>query len=192
MLSPVAGSRSRPARPRPRRLRAAHTYAKKASHPRLVNTPSSRSGHSPEPTSAERAAAGRILRDVTPLELLVRKLFAAFAARDVTAVIAVCDPDVEFLPVTASPGGSGLPYRGHDGIERYFVDVARWWDRLEIEPVEFREFAPEAMLVIGRVRASRRGTEIDSSAGWVWRFRGGRLVSGRVYESAEAAEQAIR
>lgn len=121
------------------------------------------------------------------LEELVDEIFRAFNAREVAAVLALCDPQVEFLPVTATLAGGGLPYRGYDGIERYFEDVARWWEQLQLAPRDYRRLGDESMLVLGSVQARRRGVDSASSAGWIWRFRGGMLISGRVYASAEEA-----
>ena len=55
---------------------------------------------------------------------VVKAIFAAFAARDVEAVLALADPDVEFTAVTGEDAGRTEPYRGHDGMRQYFRDVA--------------------------------------------------------------------
>jgi ketosteroid isomerase-like protein len=125
------------------------------------------------------------------LEQLVERIFAAFTSRDVAGVLELSDPDVEFLPITATLAGTGMPYRGHDGIARYFMDVERWWGDLTIHPQEYRQIGRDRMLVLGTVEATRGGVTRHSSAGWVWRFRNGVLVSGRVYASAEEALAAV-
>lgn len=61
---------------------------------------------------------------------VVRRMFDAFAERDLEAMLATMDTEVEFLPVTANITTGGVPYRGFDGIERYLEDVARVWPQL--------------------------------------------------------------
>ena len=56
----------------------------------------------------------------------------AFERRDVDAVLALADPDIEFHAVTGELLGREEPYRGHDGIRDYFTDEAGLWDELRI------------------------------------------------------------
>ena len=55
---------------------------------------------------------------------VVKATFAAFAARDLEAVLALAAPDIEFTAVTGEQAGRTEPYRGHDGMREYFRDVA--------------------------------------------------------------------
>jgi ketosteroid isomerase-like protein len=117
---------------------------------------------------------------------LVRRLFDAFAARDLEPALDTMDEDIEFLPVTANLTTGGIPYRGHEGMARYFEDVGRVWDELRVFPREFRDLG-ETIIVLGRMRGRGGGMIIDRPTGWVWRFRNGKIVSGRVYASQEEA-----
>jgi ketosteroid isomerase-like protein len=117
---------------------------------------------------------------------LARKAFEAFAARDVEAAVAVFAEESEFLPVTANLTTGGLPYRGREGIARYFEDVGRVWDELRVFPTEFRDLG-ETVVTLGRMYGRGGGMIIDRPTGWVWRFRDGKIVSGRVFASQEEA-----
>jgi ketosteroid isomerase-like protein len=117
---------------------------------------------------------------------LARKVFDTFAARDLDAALAIFAEDVEFLPVTANLTTGGVPYRGHDGIARYFEDVGRVWDELRVFPGEFRDMG-ETVVALGRIHGRGGGMIIDRPTGWVWRFRDGKIVSGRVFASQEEA-----
>jgi ketosteroid isomerase-like protein len=122
---------------------------------------------------------------------LIERLFHAFNERDVDEVLELCDPDVEFRPVSAELARSGKPYIGHGGIQKYFADVAGLWEALEVTVHEVRE-ASGAVLVVGRViaRDKERGVR-DLPAGWVWRLREQRFVYGRVYaDPRDAAREA--
>ena len=55
---------------------------------------------------------------------VVKAAFAAFAARDLEAALALADADIEFSAVTGDHAGRADPYRGHDGLRQYFRDVA--------------------------------------------------------------------
>jgi ketosteroid isomerase-like protein len=118
-------------------------------------------------------------------------VYDAFARRDVDALVELVDPDIEFHAVTADLAHDGQPYRGVEGMRQYFADVARLWDELVLDPVEFRDRG-EVFLVTGRVWAHGSGRVIDSSAGWIWRLRDGRVTYIRVFASAAEAEDAAR
>jgi ketosteroid isomerase-like protein len=113
-------------------------------------------------------------------------MFAAFAERDLEAMLPELDPEVEFLPVTANLTTGGVPYRGHDGMARYMEDVARVWPELRLFPEEMRDFGP-VVVVLGRIRARGGGMILDRPTGWVFALRDGRIVRGHVYGSHEEA-----
>jgi ketosteroid isomerase-like protein len=124
--------------------------------------------------------------------LLVRRLYEAFAARDRDAMVALVTADMEFFPqVTASMVNRTEPYRGHEGLRRYFEDAGRVWRHLEIIPHEYRDLG-ERVLVFGRVYARGEGGYIsDSPAAWLWRIEDDLIGWGRVFTSrADALEAA--
>jgi ketosteroid isomerase-like protein len=120
---------------------------------------------------------------------IVRKVFAAFSRRDLDALLALCDPEIVFVPPTGRLAGRDEPYRGHEGLRRYLADVARVWQELRSEPDEYIEI-DDRVLCTGRVYAWGVGRVIDAPAGWVWRLRDGLVVEGRVYETRRAAYEA--
>lgn len=123
-----------------------------------------------------------------PLVETTRALFDAFSRRDVAALLALCDPGVEFLTVTAMVAADGEPYRGHEGITRYVADVARVWEELTVEPSEFHRVGDDTVVAVGRVYAWGVGRVIDAPVGWLWRFGpDGKAVYGRVFESRAEA-----
>ena len=108
-------------------------------------------------------------------------------------MVALTAPEMEFFPqVTASLVNRTKPYRGHDGMRRYFEDAERVWVRLEIIPHEYHDLG-DRVLVFGRVYARGEGGYIsDSPAAWLWRVKGGLISWGRVFTSrAEALEAAL-
>jgi uncharacterized protein len=121
---------------------------------------------------------------------VVKAAFAAFAARDLDAVLALAAPDVEFLAVTGEHAGRTQPYRGHDGMRQYFRDVASVWEELRLSPREFRG-SGDMILVTGRVSARSRSRTVSGSTGWIWRVRDGKIAYVRVYASAADATAAF-
>ena len=122
---------------------------------------------------------------------LTEAMFEAFTARDLEAMVALLDPQLVFLPVgTARLTGIDAPYRGHDGIRRYFADVDRVWQELRVIPQSY-EVTGELVLVTGRVYArDRQGGVIDSPAGWLWLIEGQRFKRGQVFDDPDQARQA--
>jgi ketosteroid isomerase-like protein len=121
---------------------------------------------------------------------VVKATFAAFAARDLQAVLALADPEIELTAVTGEHAGRTDPYRGHDGVREYFRDVAAVWEELRLTPREFRQEG-DLILVTGKVSARSRSRTVTGSTGWVWRVRAGKVVYIRVYGSAADAIAAL-
>ncbi len=117
---------------------------------------------------------------------VVRRIYAAFARRDLAALSELSDPQLEFWPATARVAGRDGPYRGRDGLRDYLDDVARVWEELRIEPDDFREVG-DLVVVTGRVYAWGAGRVVDAPAGWVWRVRDARIVWGRIFDSRRQA-----
>ena len=111
---------------------------------------------------------------------VIRALFAAFARRDVEAATALVDEDFEFWPLgTARHVDRELPYRGHDGVRRYFEDVAAVWERLEIEPRSIRAVSGGSTAFgIARGRTFS-GEQVEVPVIWVFRLRAGRVVHAK-------------
>jgi ketosteroid isomerase-like protein len=126
--------------------------------------------------------AAAAVESTTPTNIeVVRRVFEAFATRDVEAMLDLIAPDMQFWGPTASFARQGEPYVGHEGMREYFDDVARVWRVLEVVPHDFRELG-DRVLVLGRVYARGQGGYIsDSPTQWLWRLAGGRVVWGRVF-----------
>ncbi len=121
---------------------------------------------------------------------VVQATFAAFAARDLQAVLALSAPDIELTAVTGGQVGRTEPYRGHDGMRQYFRDVAAVWEELVLTPREFRT-AGDLILVTGKASARSRSRTVSGSTGWIWRVRDGKVAYIRVYPSAAEAIAAL-
>jgi ketosteroid isomerase-like protein len=122
---------------------------------------------------------------------LARQAFDAFNRRDVEEILQLMDPAIEFSAPTAEVANSGEPYRGHEGIRKYFADVERVWEELDVMPAEYREVG-DHVLAFGRVYGRGEGGYIqDSPAQWVLTAQGQVFVRVRVFTSRSAALAAV-
>ena len=110
---------------------------------------------------------------------LVRRLFAAFAARDLDAALPYIAPDCELHLETRRRAGRPGPYRGHDGLREYFADVERVWDELDLYLDDFRTI-PGAVITMGHVEGRIGEERMRRAAVWTWKLRDGKAVSIRV------------
>lgn len=125
-------------------------------------------------------------------EEIVSALYDAFARRDVEAAVALAHPELEFWPQgTAARTGRDEPYRGHDGLRRYFADVDAAWEELRVEPAELR-VAGQGVVAFGRVLGRADGQDLELPAIWVWKLRDGLVVYVRAVATAADARRALR
>ncbi len=110
---------------------------------------------------------------------VVKRVFEAFAERNVDAMADLLDPAVLFepAPTFARPHRS---YLGHSGMRQYFDDLSESWERLEVSVQEYRA-AGNYVLAFGRIYAVGGGSVADDPASFVWRLEGGKVVWGKVF-----------
>ncbi len=107
---------------------------------------------------------------------VIERLFGAFNRRDMTAMLDVMDPDVEWVPILAVL--EGRPYRGHDGFKRWVEALDPDWERFEVDYEELRDLG-ERVLVFGHWRGRGRasGVEFENQpATWLYEFKDGKIV----------------
>ena len=114
-------------------------------------------------------------------ESVIRRAYAAFADRDVDALIALSDESIEVSTVTGLLAGRTEPYRGHAGLSEYMNDIGGTWKRLELRPQQFHAIDDENILVFGRVRAWHERGFLDSANAWLWTVRDERVIAVKVF-----------
>ena len=121
---------------------------------------------------------------------LTRVAVDAFDRRDVDSFLALNDPDVEFAPVEASVEG-GQPFRGHDGVRRWWAETFEVFPDFEIDLVGIRDLG-EQLLVNARLRGrgANSGATIDRAVWSIITWHEGRVVSWFSFESSDEALEA--
>jgi ketosteroid isomerase-like protein len=116
----------------------------------------------------------------------------AFNRRDVDALLAEVDPNVELHPAMAGLlGGDATVYRGHEGVRAWLRDNEEAFVEFSSD-YEIRDLG-ERVLAIGhlRGRGKQSGVVIESPAGWVVEYKNGRAIHGRAFLNPEQALEAV-
>lgn len=121
----------------------------------------------------------------------VREVLAAISQRDLSRLLELTHPEIEWRSFFAAVSGTG-EYHGHDGVREYLRDLEEAFEWIRPEPDDLLD-AGDVVVAIGRVHYRGRGSgvETDSPAGWVFRFRDGRLLRFRAFRDPEQALEAV-
>ena len=111
--------------------------------------------------------------------------------RDIEALLAELDPDVEWHTALPMVGGDAV-YRGHEGIREWLGDVWDVLDETEFEFPEIRDLG-DRIVAVGRFRARGKGSgvEVEMPVAYVIDVRGPKAIRVRTYlDPKEALEAA--
>jgi ketosteroid isomerase-like protein len=117
----------------------------------------------------------------------------ALARRDVSRLIALTDKEVEwhsFFAVLAPGEGGG--YCGHDGIRQYVSDLNDAWEIVRAD-VDNGLGVGDIALLVGRIhyRGKASGVETESPAGWMFKFRDGKVLCFRAFQEPDKALEGL-
>jgi serine/threonine-protein kinase RsbW len=120
---------------------------------------------------------------------VVRKLFEAFAARDVSRTTELVDRGVMMEPLS-TPVERRTPYLGIDGLRRYLQDLDETWDAFDVTIAELRAEG-ENVVASGRIHAREHNVTLDDQASFAFKLREGKVVWAKVYRSHDEALAAV-
>ena len=122
---------------------------------------------------------------------LGRQLMDALSRRDLPSVVAMSDPDVEWHSFFAEVGSGGV-YRGHEGARQWMSDLDEAWQIVDAEVDDGLAIADLAVLV-GRIHYRGKGSGVEShaDAGWVLRFRAGKVIRFRAFRDPVEALESV-
>ena len=113
----------------------------------------------------------------------IRSLYAAFAAGDVPAVLALMAEDIVWNEAENFPYADGNPYVGPQAVlEGVFARLGGEWDVFAAVPEEYLD-AGETVVVLGRYRGTFKATgrALDAELAHVWRLRDGKAAAFRQF-----------
>ena|SRR5215213_4818910 len=119
---------------------------------------------------------------------LIKGLHRAFNRRDMAGLLALLDPDVEWVPVLAVL--EGRVYHGHEDVRRWVEDLASDWESFEVFYEEMRELG-DRVLVFGywRARGRASGGMSEQPGTWLYEIKSGKVVRLKTFTNrAEALE----
>lgn len=121
---------------------------------------------------------------------IVREGYEAFGRGDVPAVLAMLDPDIEWVEPAGYPWGR--TYRGHDEVVGLFQEAAaRLGPDWRVEPDRFVA-TDDGVLVMGRHTGGRDGGGWEVPFAMVWTMRDGRATHFRQYGDSALMREAAR
>jgi ketosteroid isomerase-like protein len=121
----------------------------------------------------------------------VHRVLTAVSERDVPCLIGLTDPDIEWRSFFAALSEGG-EYRGHDGMRQYVADLREAFETLRVDVSSLLDVG-ETIVGIGRLyyKGQGSGVEADSAAGWVFRFRGGKVLYFHAFRDPEKVFGAV-
>jgi ketosteroid isomerase-like protein len=107
----------------------------------------------------------------------------------VDVAVALTDPEIVFESRLVSV--EGATYRGHDGVRRYFADMADAFREWRNEVDEIADVAPNAVVMDITFRATARsGVQVELSSSVVSVFAGGAVTEIHAYATRQEALEA--
>lgn len=117
-----------------------------------------------------------------------KRMYAARNRGDIEAVLAECDPEVEWYPHLASLGGN--PVRGHGGVRRYMLSLRDDWNVFRHDPEDFIEVGDKVVALLNTVaRGQASGVDVEVAVAHVLTFRDGKVLR---YVSYHDRDEALR
>ena len=114
----------------------------------------------------------------------------AFNRRDISAFIALCDPDIE---IESGRVLIGTPtYQGHEGVERLFRDMTVAWEELRGEPHDVVSVASDEVVVVAESHGKGKttGASFAASTFALMKFAQGKVVRCEFFPDKEEALEA--
>jgi ketosteroid isomerase-like protein len=111
----------------------------------------------------------------------MRRWAEAFNVRDIEALIALCDPAIEFHSAFAAVGGA--IYQGHAGLRKWHRDLQdAWGPAIRTDVEAFFDLGEQVLtFYVYRARGQQSGAEVARPAAAVSTLRDGLITYVKVY-----------
>ena len=123
---------------------------------------------------------------------LAGQVVDAVVRQDLSRLLELTDPEVEWGSFVARLGEKGASYRGHEGMRQYIRDISDAFEFLRPE-LDQSIAIGDVVVLLGHLRSRGKGSGAETStpAGYMVRFREGRVVLMRAFRDPERALQAV-
>jgi ketosteroid isomerase-like protein len=117
---------------------------------------------------------------------LVRRAYAALAARDFEALAELADPQFE-LDITDRVFNPAT-YRGEEGLRRFLAEVDELWESMDMRVERLVERDDEVLALLAvAIKGRGSGLTLQDRIAQRWTAREGKLVRMQVRADQEAA-----
>jgi ketosteroid isomerase-like protein len=122
---------------------------------------------------------------------LAQRAMAALSRGDLPGLIALADPEVEWHSFFAELGEGGV-YLGHDGTRQYLGDLVEAWEVVRAD-IDDGLAVGDVAVFVGRIhyRGKGSGIETETAAGWMLKFREGKVIRFRAFREPAQALEAV-
>ena len=120
---------------------------------------------------------------------ICRATMESFNERDIDAMLARLDPEVEWWPLRSETEGA---FHGHDGIRAWIAETAELFEHSSAT-IERARWEGEAIVAEGDIslRGKQSGAPIEVAVTWVFRLKDDRVIWGRAFSDPAAALEAL-
>jgi uncharacterized protein len=116
----------------------------------------------------------------------LRRGYAALNRGDLSAVLELLDPDIEWHEPAHSPDAG--THRGRDSFERFLRGWIESFDGLRVEPERVIERGEDIVAVVHQTGTGRAsGLEVEARLAHVWTVADGRAVRWEAVPDIDAA-----
>ncbi|GAC1435727.1 MAG: hypothetical protein NVSMB51_05700 [Solirubrobacteraceae bacterium] len=124
---------------------------------------------------------------------VVRRLFAAFNAGDLDAMITLSGPEIEIVPLRAALEETSYRGAAEDALPAFWRDTMEVWEEGLFVKVHDIRVLGEQVVVLGRLvgRGTGSGAEVEAELGWVLGLRDGKVASLHTYRAPADALAAV-
>lgn len=122
----------------------------------------------------------------------VRRLYEAFAAGDVPAILELMSPDIEWVEAENFPYADNNPYRGPEAVlTGVFGRLGTEWHGFGAHPEEYLD-AGDTVVVLGRYTGTcvATGNGMNPEMAHIVRVSGGKITAFRQYVDTLAVARA--
>ncbi len=123
---------------------------------------------------------------------LVRRVLGLFNLRDVDGAMEAAHEDVE-MDWSSSIGPLHGVYRGRQQVREAWASFLDAWREVRWEPEEIIDVGDARLVVLtrARMRGLGSGADVEATAAQVWTVTEGRLKSVKLFDSRDAALEAV-